>query len=168
MGTSTMFKSKNVEKGSDAPDIKGLESLDGSILSSFQGDAVNVVVFWATWCSRSRSNLPTLNSYFTRYHNKADNVDFVGITAEPLSTVRAFLSRNVHRMNFPCASDPTGRVAKAYNVSSTPFAYVILDNKIQWSGIADVSLELAIKSAVYARKMKRREKVCEKDEKKKQ
>ena len=56
--------------------------------------------------------------------------------------VRAFLSRNVHRMNFPCASAPTGRVAKAYNVSSTPKAYVILDNEVQWSGIADTSLEL--------------------------
>ena len=110
--------------------------------------------------------MPTLNSYFKRYHNKADNVDFVGITAEPLSTVRrvrsrsarmfnqlifsctrsptgtSFSVRNVHRMNFPCASDPTGRVAKAYNVSSTPKAYVILDNEVQWSGIAD-HLELA-------------------------
>jgi hypothetical protein len=35
---------------------------------------------------------------------------------------------------------------------------VILDNEVQWSGIADTSLELAIKSAVYARKMKSREK----------
>ena len=60
-------------------------------------------------------------------------------------------------MKFPCASDPTGRVAKAYNVTSTPKAYVILDNEVQWSGIADTSLELAIKSAVYARKMKSRE-----------
>ena len=88
MGTSSLFKSKDIEKGSDAPDIKGLESLDGSSLSSFQSDVIYVVVFWATWCSRSRANLPTLNSYFKSYHNKADNVDFVGITAEPLSTVR--------------------------------------------------------------------------------
>jgi peroxiredoxin len=164
MGTSTLFKSNESEKGMNAPDIKGLEMLDGSIMSSLKDDSevIYVVVFWATWCSRSRANLPTLNSYFKRYHNKADNVDFVGITAEPLSTVRAFLSRNVHRMNFPCASDLTGRVAKSYDVTSTPKAYVILDQKIQWSGIADTSLELAIKSAVYARKMKRVDKSKEK------
>ena len=125
MGTSTLFKSKEIEKGSDAPDIKGLESLDGSSLSSFQSDVIYVVVFWATWCSRSRANLPTLNSYFKRYHNKADNVDFVGITAEPLSTVRRVRSRSARMFNqliFSCTRSPTGTSFSVQKRSSHEFS----------------------------------------------
>ena len=125
MGTSTLFKSKEIEKGSDAPDIKGLESLDGSSLSSLQSDVIYVVVFWATWCSRSRANLPTLNSYFKRYHNKADNVDFVGITAEPLfdrTCVRSRSARMFNQLTLKCMNSTTGTSFSVQKRSSHEFS----------------------------------------------
>ena len=118
-------------------------------------------VFWATWCSRSRANLPTwihisnditirLIMLILWVLQRSLFRPYVVFDREAREcSINSFSLVLDHRRWLFCpetfiawiflAPDPTGRVAKAHNVSSTPKAYVILDNEVQWSGIADTS-----------------------------
>ena len=59
-------------------------------LASLSGGQVTLVVFWATWCSRCREEIPHLNE-LTTYYDSALTVIAVSV-GEPLQTVKAHVS----------------------------------------------------------------------------
>jgi len=152
MGTSSGASSVS-SAGKDTPSLDSLDYVIGSSKSSPKPtETTNVVVFvfWATWCRESRSVISELNNISAKY--KKRNVEFLGITAEAKTTVEAFQRRKIGRMNFPCAVDSSGKVARACCIQKTPTACICDGGKVMWSGdVSKGGLDKAIAVVLHER-----------------
>ena len=153
MGTSTIVGGAGNSAGKEVPSLDDLDYVNlSSIASRFpiKNNGITVLVFWATWCRESRSVISDLNRIFAKY--KKRDVEFLGITAEAKTTVEAFLRRKIGRMSFPCAVDPSGKVARACCVKKTPTASICDGGKVVWSGVVtEGGLDKALAVALHER-----------------
>lgn len=114
-----------------------------------------VFFFFATWCQRSRQSVQDLNDLYKTYHSKG--IEFIGITAEAVTTVRAFLNRAGKRFDFPCAVNQGGSLARTLKARVTPQVHVVSEGTVTWIGDAHDGLEKALDSALFENKMRDRE-----------
>ncbi|MCF0206625.1 MAG: TlpA family protein disulfide reductase [Bacteroidales bacterium] len=111
--------------GSKAPDFE-IETLDGEdfSLSSNKGK-YTLVVFWASWCTSCRDEIPRINEALSLF--KRANVDVVGISLdEDESDLKRFVAEN--KLQFKVASDYLkwdGQIVQNYAVFSTPSFFLI-------------------------------------------
>ena len=92
-------------------------------LSDYRGKEL-VLNLWASWCVPCRIEMPLLESAYLSEHGK---VAFLGVdTNDTLDAARSFLAR-VH-VTYPCAFDPRGQVASAYEVLGLPVTVFISAN----------------------------------------
>jgi len=135
-------------EGTKAPDWSAL-SLDGDPIGSdtYAGKVV-VLDFWATWCGPCRATMPHLSTL----HDSDERVVVVGLTDEPSGKVKGFLSKN--GVSYPIGIDRGGRVARQFEVTALPTAYVIDPKgritKVQVGGgeAAVDAIEAAVKAAL--------------------
>ncbi len=97
------------------PTVNG-ETLD---LAEYSGKPV-VLNFWATWCPPCRHEIPELASFSTRYDGE---VAVIGISTEPLATVRPFV--DTLGIPYPIAIDSATTVNDAYLIRSLPTSVII-------------------------------------------
>ena len=97
--------------GGDIYDIKLTGISDETVdFSTFKGKVI-VLNFWATWCSPCVHEIPDLN----RIHQEMkDDVVVVGISREPVSTIKEFTQN--HKMDYKVCSG---------SISSAPFVMVL-------------------------------------------
>jgi thiol-disulfide isomerase/thioredoxin len=86
--------------GDLAPGLVASE-LDGTRfdLGALRGKVV-IVNFWATWCVPCREEMPTLDSYYARAHNRG--VEMIGISADR-SKDRAAVLKSGQSLHYPVA-----------------------------------------------------------------
>lgn len=111
--------------GNRAPDFRA-QTLGGNSVA-FAGSAGKTIVlnFWATWCPPCRAELPDLvrfSSAPANAHIQVWAVDMTG-TEPSLKAVRAFASE--HHIGFPILTDPSGSIARAFQVSAVPTTFII-------------------------------------------
>ena len=109
--------------GARAPAFDSLKAVHGATslnVSELRGKVV-VLEFWATWCGVCPLLVPVLNDWHARY--RAQGVEVLGVTAEPVSLA----ARGAYQlgMEYPIASDDTGRTSRAYHASAIPTVFVI-------------------------------------------
>ena len=119
----------------DAPPLDDLDFVQGESKIedlSKQSSGFLVLIFWGTWCKRSREAFPDLETLYRRL--RKDPIEFLALSAEAKSTVTSYTEHGVHGFSFPCAINSSGSIAKALGVSTSPSAAVVLGGKVKWIG----------------------------------
>ncbi len=120
-----------------APPSLTVEMAQGDQPNFSDPKATIVVEFWATWCGPCMRSIPHLNELWNKYQSKG--LVILGISDEPIGTVRPFLSKKGSTMGYPVAVDakdkPTSTAwMKAAGQEGIPCAFVVKDSKIVWIG----------------------------------
>ncbi len=114
--------------GAPAPALQSLEIVKGSVtptLTALRGKVV-VIEFWAPWCAVCRFLVPKLNDWSARY--SAQGAVVLGITMDPV--VSASHAADQLAMEYPVASDPSGKTTLAYRANALPTVFVIDRNGV--------------------------------------
>jgi cytochrome c biogenesis protein CcmG/thiol:disulfide interchange protein DsbE len=90
-------------------------------LSDYRGRVV-YLDFWASWCAPCQESFPWMRKMQSRYRKKGLRVITINLDKDK-KQAREFLRR--HRINFPVAYDPKGRIATRYGVRAMPSSYLI-------------------------------------------
>lgn len=115
-----------IANGQLAPDFT-LTNLSGEevTLSDLRGKHI-ILNFWATWCPPCEAEMPHFQKYYDKYAEK-DNVEIIGVNAtyakEKVERVEQFVSG--YELTFPILLEPTGNVAKQYEVLTIPATFFI-------------------------------------------
>ncbi len=90
-------------------------------LSAYKGKVV-LLNFFATWCGPCRSEMPDIESLYTKFKERGFDVVAVDI-AENAEAVQSY----AHQLGltFPIALDTTGKIAITYGARAIPTSYVI-------------------------------------------
>ena len=108
-----------------APDFTLLD-LEGNevALSSYQGDKVVFLNFWASWCPPCRNEMPAMQKI---YEQRAEEVKILAVNVrEDKQEVRNFIEKEGY--GFSVLLDQDGEVANTYLVRGIPKT-VIIDKK---------------------------------------
>jgi cytochrome c biogenesis protein CcmG, thiol:disulfide interchange protein DsbE len=135
--------------GQPAPQLV-VPQLDGHEfdLAKLRGKVVLVNV-WATWCSPCRSEMPTLNAFYRRYH--AHGLDLLGLSIDEAPDA-ASVRQVMRQFSYPGALASAARVNGFGEPIAVPITYVIdaqgvLRAQLQAEGPAGVSRQ-ALEQAV--------------------
>ncbi|HEY5997200.1 MAG TPA: redoxin domain-containing protein [Candidatus Deferrimicrobiaceae bacterium] len=129
----TAFALRGIEKGARLPDLEfaGISGTGGK-LSGFAGEKGIVVIYWATWSSRSSDLLAFAEKELRRYEKHglrflAVNADHAEMPAEALAQVKAAAASA--GVSFPVVLDPGLRGYNEIGIISVP-TVIILDNAL--------------------------------------
>lgn len=123
-----------LERGTLAPDFTALESGTGEgIALSSLPNRPRLLVFLSTSCLSCRELVPGLNEVRA---TRGREFDFLVVCRGDLESCRAFARMN--RLHAPMLVDTNGLVEKEYQVSVTPFAYLLdHERRVVIRGIAN-------------------------------
>jgi len=115
------------------------------------GKAVYVVEFWATWCGPCRVSIPHLTELQKRW--KDQGVIVVGVSDEPMATVKPFVEKMADKMDYTVACDDNritySGYMDAYGFNGIPTAFIVgRDGRVLWSGHPMSGLDVALEKAV--------------------
>ena len=121
----------NVKVGELAPDFSSPDLSDHSIaLSSYRGQKVVLMDFWATWCGPCRMAMPGLQELQEKF--KDHGLEILSINqGETAEQVRNFIQRK--KYSFHVILDQDGAIGGQYGVRGIP-TLVLVDKKgvVQW------------------------------------
>lgn len=140
---------KPLEKGQAAPftRITLLESGEYVALEEFQGRSGSVLLFWASWCSKSRGLIEELDQLAGKLKAAGSDISFVAISLDKLADeekLRKFLNENetanlLHAFSGNYSND---EAMFAYHISQVPtLVLVSTDRKILYFGASVDELE---------------------------
>ena len=78
-----------------------------------------LLVFWATWCPSCTAEIPTLNTWYEKYHSQGLEILAVNVQ-EPRKRITEFVKKTP--MNYPSLLDENGEVAARYGLVGLPAA----------------------------------------------
>jgi len=117
--------------------LEGLTYVKGQPVTLTEGK-VYVVEFWATWCLPCRTSIPHLTEIQKQFKDKG--VTVIGISDEPVKTVKPFVENMGDKMDYTVAVDTEGKAdagyIDAYNPDNTiPFACIVdARGNVAWFG----------------------------------
>lgn len=139
--------------GMPAPPIKVAHWVKGqpADLTAARGHNVVVVEIWATWCPSCLASIPHLTALQQEFKDRG--VIFVGVSNEPLETVKPFVTQMGDTMNYVVALDDNDKTSAAYmgafGLEGIPQAFVVdKSGAISWHGHPMAELEQAIEKAL--------------------
>jgi methylamine dehydrogenase accessory protein MauD len=123
-----------LERGTLAPDFNALDAGTGAAIAFSDLPArARLLVFVSPSCLSCRELVPGLNEVQA---TRGREFDFVAICRGDLESCRAFARMN--RLHAPMLVDTNGQVEKDFEVSLTPFAYLLdHERKVVIRGIAN-------------------------------
>src|SRR3954465_9475240 len=126
-----------VELGDSAPPIQISEWVKGGPISLAKGSNFYVLDFWATEGSNSRYTVPYVSNLQRTYRSKG--VIMIGVTSEPASRIKKFLSGLESPVEYAQAVDLNGRTTASYLGTpgglDLPHAFVIdREGRVVWHG----------------------------------
>jgi cytochrome c biogenesis protein CcmG/thiol:disulfide interchange protein DsbE len=138
-----------------APEVD-LERLEGDgrlRLSSFEGERVVVLNFWASWCLPCKDEVGILQAAWERWRDRG--VQFLGVDAQDLKTDgRRFVDR--YDVTYPSVYDGNGSTLGRFGVTGFPETYFVdrhgrlVGERVQGPVTAeqlDRNIELALSSS---------------------
>lgn len=122
-------------------------------LAKLRGKKVAVVEFWATWCPPCRESIPYLSALQKKY---ADQAVFIGVTDEPLETVKPFVEKMGDGIAYTIMVDDQDQTSDAYMAAFKeeyiPHAFIVdKSGKIVFhANPMDDTFEPALEKAIAA------------------
>ena len=127
--SAASFALRGLEKGAKMPDIElsGITA-DGGNLSSFAGEKGLVVIYWATWSSRSPAILAFAEKELRRYEELgmkflAVNADHQQMSDQDMALVRSKAAEM--GLSFPVVLDPGLKGYNEIGIISTPTTLIL-------------------------------------------
>ena len=120
--------SRAADEGEQAPAFSA-RSLngDGSIsLSSYRGKVV-YLDFWASWCAPCQAALPALEQLRKEFPADQFQVIAVNVDTDPEKALRLLAK---HKIGYPSAADPEGRLPETFGLKTMPTSYLIDRNGV--------------------------------------
>lgn len=115
--------SKALKETIEAPDFSA-ETIDGRQFElSGQRGKVTLVVFWATWCSYCRKELPLIEQQLWQEMKNDPDFSLITISEAAPEKLRAFMKKG--RYSFPAISDPSGEITSLFVTKGIPAHFVI-------------------------------------------
>jgi thiol-disulfide isomerase/thioredoxin len=100
---------------------------DGSIsLSSYRGKVV-YLDFWASWCAPCQAALPALEELRKEFPADQFQVIAVNVDTDPEKALRLLAK---HKIGYPSAADPEGRLPESFGLKTMPTSYLIDRNGV--------------------------------------
>ena len=115
------------------------------------GKNIYVVEFWATWCGPCKTSIPHLTEMQTKFKDKG--VVFVGISDEPVATVKPFVEKMAEKMAYTVACDTDRKTSQGYmeafGQGGIPTAFVVGKNgQVIWLGHPMADLEKTLEQII--------------------
>jgi peroxiredoxin len=146
-GTGSVQTLGSLKVGQPAPDFT-LQDLSGrpTTLSSYRGQKVVLIDFWALWCGPCRMAMPSVQDMAEKYKNHGFEVLSVN-QGDPTDQVRAFIERK--KYTFHVVLDTGQAVGNSYGVTAIP-TVVIVDKKgvVRWLSVGYSENDDALASMV--------------------
>ena len=134
--------------GDPAPALKYSKWIKGEPITSFNGDQLYVLEFWATWCGPCKAAMPHLTILQKQYEGKArfigvDVWEHHGTDEKPydsyLPAVIKFVNGNDANMGYSVIADNNDQHMgnnwlKAAGQNGIPATFIIKNQKIIWMG----------------------------------
>ncbi|SPE36859.1 exported hypothetical protein [Candidatus Sulfopaludibacter sp. SbA3] len=116
--------------GKPAPAL-ALPALDGHTVSlaDYRGKKNVLIVYWASWCSPWRAEIPFLDRLYKGLKNSSQEFEILGVSVdEDRSEAEKFVREN--NMTYPVLLDPGRKTVDAFHVESVP-SLVLVDRNGQ-------------------------------------
>ena len=115
-----------VKVGEPAPDFK-LKTLEGKFvsLSSFKGEKIVMIDFWATWCNVCKKELITINEDYVKYRDQGLEILSIVLNASDEKGVRKI--RDSKELSYPILLDTEWKVSKKYGLEGPIPVKVVID-----------------------------------------
>jgi len=124
----------SLKVGQAAPDFT-LQDLDGrpTALSSYRGQKVVLMDFWAMWCGPCRMAMPGLQELADKFKDRPLEILSMNQADKP-EDVRSFIARK--KYTFHVLLDQSQDVGNLYGVQAIP-TFVVIDKKgiVQWLSV---------------------------------
>jgi len=147
----TAFSALAAKLGDPAAPLKIKDWVKGKAVDVKDGKSVYVVEFWATWCGPCKVSIPHLTEMQTKFKDKG--VVFIGISDEPLATVKPFVEKMAAKMDYTVACDDERKsnegYMQAYGRGGIPSAFVVSkEGKVVWAGHPMDGLESILEQVI--------------------
>jgi thiol-disulfide isomerase/thioredoxin len=109
--------------GDSAPQFTA-RALDGPgqlSLADFRGKVV-YLDFWASWCAPCQAALPALEELRKEFPADQFQVIAVNVDTDPEKALRLLAK---HKIGYPSAADPEGRLPETFGLKTMPTSYLI-------------------------------------------
>ncbi len=115
--------SRAADEGEPAPSFSASKlGGEGSIsLSSYRGKVV-YLDFWASWCAPCQAALPALEELRKEFPADQFQVIAVNVDTDPEKALRLLAK---HKIGYPSATDPAGRLPETFGLKTMPTSYLI-------------------------------------------
>ncbi len=99
--------------------------LDGSTfkLSDYRGKKAVNLIFWATWCSNCKAEIPVLNALHEKHGSDIELLAVNVTVNDSLRRVKHYQKK--YKLTYPLAFDEGRKVSKAYGIVGTPTLIII-------------------------------------------
>ncbi len=120
------LKYVGVKVGEPAPDFS-LTTLGGETikLSSFEGNKIVLIDFWATWCNICKKELPKINRDYKKYRKKGFEV--LSIVLNDTDPERIVRLKREKKLKFPILIDSEEQVSSLYGIEGPIPVLVVID-----------------------------------------
>jgi thiol-disulfide isomerase/thioredoxin len=133
--------------GDPAPELKYSKWLKGTPITSFKGDQLYILEFWATWCGPCKGAMPHLTKLQKEYEGKATIIG-VGVwekikEGQPyessLLMVTKYVQGNNDNMGYSVIADNNDQYMgdnwlKAAGQGGIPATFIVKEGKLIWIG----------------------------------
>ncbi len=117
-----------VKVGEPAPDFS-LETLDGETvqLSSFEGEKIVLIDFWATWCGICKKELSKINENYRKF--RGEDFEVLSVVLGGADPDRVLKVKEDKKLEFPILIDSKEQASSLYGIEGPIPVVVVIDFK---------------------------------------
>jgi thiol-disulfide isomerase/thioredoxin len=134
--TPATAQEETLKVGSAAPAISVGNWVQGEFSGLKDPSKTYVVEFWATWCGPCKRSIPHLSELYNKH--RAQGLVILGISDEPVATVKPFVQKMSGTMSYVVGTDPDKKThqdwMQAAKQDGIPCAFVVRKGRILWIG----------------------------------